>query len=135
KYLDSTGTSAELLAEGHAQLQKDQRFAYSEAEESFQQALLEDPHSDAAIAGYVQALALGRGTSIDDATFEEAQGLIEAAESRAGRTPPLVLAHANLLLARPRQTQNLDKARQLAELALGGGSDAEKAEAHLVLGR
>jgi tetratricopeptide (TPR) repeat protein len=46
-----------------------------------------------------------------------------------------VLAHANLLLARPRQSQNLDKARQLADLALGDSSDAEKAEAHLVLGR
>lgn len=135
KYLDISGTSAELVAEGNAQLQKDQRFAYSEAEEAFQQALLQDPRNDAAISGYVQALALGRGTTLDDATFEEARGLIEAAESRSGRTPPLVLAHANLLLARPRQPQNLDKARQLAEVAVNEGSDTEKAEGHLVLGR
>jgi predicted Zn finger-like uncharacterized protein len=135
KYLDISGTSAELVAEGNAQLQKDQRFAYAEAEESFQQALLQDPRNDAAIAGYVQALALGRGTGMDDATFQEARGLIEAAESRAGRTPPLVLAHANLLLARPRQPQHHDQARQLAEQAMAEGSNVEKAEANLVLGR
>lgn len=135
KYLDLSGTYEELLAEGHAQLQKDQRFAYAEAEEAFQQALIADPSGDAAIAGYVQALALGRGSRIDDATFQEAESLIEAAMSRAGRTPPLVLAHANLLLTRPRDAQNLDRARQLAERVLSEGSDADKAEAHLVLGR
>lgn len=135
KFLDITGTSAELSAQGTALLKKDERSAYAEAEESFQEALLQDPRNDAAIAGFVQALSLGRGTSMDDATFQEAQGLIEAAEERAGRTPRMLLAHANLLLVRPRQPQNLEKARQLAEGALNTGSDAEKAEAHLVLGR
>ncbi|WP_164016914.1 zinc-ribbon domain-containing protein [Pyxidicoccus trucidator] len=138
KYLDElTGTSAERLAEGQQQLARDERFAYGEAEESFQQALLLDPQSDAAIAGYVQALALGRSAGMDDASFQEARALVEAAESRSGRTAPLLLAHANLLLTRSRQPEQVEQARKLAEelLALPDVPDAQKAEAYLVLGR
>ncbi|AEI66361.1 tetratricopeptide repeat protein [Corallococcus macrosporus] len=134
KYLEISGTSAERLAQGQQQLARDERFGYAEAEESFQQALLLDPTSDAAIAGYVQALALGRGARMDDATFQEARALLLAAESRSGRTAPLLLAHANLLLARSGQPE---QARPLAEelLARAELPDAQKAEAHLVLGR
>jgi tetratricopeptide (TPR) repeat protein len=137
KYLELGGTSAERLAEGQKQLASDDRFSYAEAEESFQQALLLDPRSDAAIAGYVQALALGRGAGLDDATFQEARSLLEAAQSRSGRTAPLLLAHANLLLTRARQAEPLEQARRLGEelLAQEGVPDAQKAEAHLVLGR
>ncbi|AKQ67183.1 DNA gyrase subunit B [Myxococcus hansupus] len=134
KFLEITGTSAERLTEGQQQLARDERFAYAEAEESFQQALLLDPRSDAAIAGYVQALALGRGARMDEATFQEARGLLTAAESRSGRTAPLLLAHANLLLARSGQPE---QARPLAEELLSRAElpDTQKAEAHLVLGR
>jgi tetratricopeptide (TPR) repeat protein len=138
RYLEQlSGTSAERLAEGQQQLARDERFAYAEAEESFQQALLLDPNNDAAIAGYVQALALGRGAGMDDATFEEARSLAEAAAGRSGRTAPLLVAHANLLLARSRQPELLEGARTRAEevLAMAGATDAQKAEAHLVLGR
>lgn len=138
KYLDeATGSSAEKQAEGEKQLARDERFAYGEAEQSFQEALLLDPQNDAAIAGYVQALALGRGAGMDDATFQEGRALVEAAQSRSGRTAPLLLAHANLMLARSRQPESVEQARKLAEelLALPKASDAQKAEAHLVLGR
>jgi predicted Zn finger-like uncharacterized protein len=137
QYLELEGSSAERLAEGQKQLATDDRFAYAQAEESFQQALLLDPRSDAAIAGYVLALALGRGAGLDDATFQEARTLVEAAEGRSGRTVPLLLAHANLLLTRSRQADQLEGARKLAEelLGLAEVSDAQKAEAHLVLGR
>ncbi|MDY7224872.1 tetratricopeptide repeat protein [Hyalangium rubrum] len=135
QYVDLSGSSMARLEEGALHLSRDQRSAYSEAEEAFQQALLLDPRSDAAIAGYVQALALGRGTSIDKGTFDEARSLIEASEERAGRTPLLLLAHANLLLCRPNQPEAVEQARQLAEEALKSGTDMEKAEAHLVLGR
>ncbi|MBZ4415847.1 zinc-ribbon domain-containing protein [Myxococcus sp. RHSTA-1-4] len=137
KYLELSGSSAERLAEGQKQLASDDRFAYAEAEESFQQALLLDPRSDAAIAGYVQALALGRGAGLDDATFQEARTLMEAAEARSGRTAPLLLAHANLLLTRSRQSDPLEQARKLAEELLGLSEvpDVQKAEAHLILGR
>ncbi|WP_163785896.1 tetratricopeptide repeat protein, partial [Myxococcus vastator] len=134
KYLEIQGTSAERFAYGQQQLARDERFAYAEAEESFQQALVLDPANDAAIAGYVQALALGRGARMDDATFQEARALLSAAESRSGRTAPLLLAHANLLLARSGQPE---QARPLAEelLARAELPDAQRAEAHLVLGR
>lgn len=137
KYLMLEGTSAERLAEGQQQLARDERSSYSEAEESFQQALLLDPRSDAAIAGYVQALALGRGAGLDESTFSEASALIEASESRAGRTPLLLLAHANLLLTRSRQSEPLDRAKALANelLVQAQATNEQKAEANLVLGR
>ncbi|NOK18965.1 zinc-ribbon domain-containing protein [Corallococcus carmarthensis] len=137
QFLELDGTSAEHLAAGQKQLAMDQRVAYTEAEESFQQALLLDPHSADAIAGYVQALALGRGPGMDDTSFQEARELIQAAQDMAGKTPALLVAHANLLLARSRQAGNLEEAAQLATsvLAQPVASDAHKAEAHLVLGR
>ncbi|MDC0708518.1 zinc-ribbon domain-containing protein [Stigmatella sp. ncwal1] len=135
RFLDLSGTSAEKIEEGMKLLAEDQRSAYSEAEESFQQALLIDPRNDAAIAGYVQAVALGRGTSIDKNTFDEALTLVEAAEERAGRTPALLLAHANLMLTRPNQPEASGQARRLAEEVLTKGIDVDKAEAHVVLGR
>jgi len=135
RYLDLSGSSVERLESGVKHLAKDQRTAYEDAEEDFQQALLLDPRSDAAIAGYVQALALGRGSNLDKATFDEALALIEAAEERAGRTPLLMLAHANLLMSRPAQASAVEQARELAEQTLKTGTELEKAEAHLVLGR
>ncbi|WP_338867009.1 zinc-ribbon domain-containing protein [Myxococcus stipitatus] len=137
KYLVLEGTAQEHLAEGQAQLARDERFAYAEAEESFQQALLLEPRSDEAIGGYIQAVALGRGPGLDDATFAEASSLVEAAESRAGRTTWLLLAHANLLLTRFRQDEPLKRAKELAEevLANAQATPAQKADAHLVLGR
>jgi predicted Zn finger-like uncharacterized protein len=134
----SGGDSKQLLAEGQTLLTKDQRLAYSQAAESFQRALLLDPRNDTAIGGYVQALALGVGSGMDDPTFEEARSLIEAAEGRANRDADLLVAHANLLLARSRRSENLEQARKLAEEVLAGSGEgvvAQKAEAHLVLGR
>ncbi|HYO67046.1 MAG TPA: tetratricopeptide repeat protein [Archangium sp.] len=132
------GDSKQLLAQGQSLLEKDQRLAYSEAAESFQRALLVDPRSDTAIGGYVQALALGLGSRMDDPTFLEARSLIEAAEGRSQRGPELLVAHANLLLARSGNSENLQKAQKLAEEVLANpkvGTPAQKAEAHLVLGR
>jgi cellulose synthase operon protein C len=132
------GDSQQLLEKGQALLAKDQRFAYAQAAEFFQRALLLDPQSDAAIGGYVQALALGRGSMMDDSSFQEARSLIEAAEQRSPGSSDLRVAHANLLLARPDDTQNLDQARKLAEGILTDtkeGTGAQKAEANLIMGR
>ncbi len=132
-----SGDSKQLLSEGQSLLAKDQRLAYTQAAESFQRALLLDPKSDAAIGGYVQALALGQGSRMDEATFQEARSLIEAAEGRSRRDADVLVAHANLLLARSGQAENVDQARKLAEEVLSSPKDATapKAEAHLVLGR
>ncbi|WNG25644.1 tetratricopeptide repeat protein [Cystobacter fuscus] len=132
------GDSQRLLEEGQAQLAKDQRFAYARAAELFQRALLADPRSDAAIGGYVQALALGRGSMMDETSFQEARSLIEAAEQRSPGNADLLVAHANLLLANPEEPGNLEQARKIAEGVLADtkeGTGAQKAEAHLVMGR
>ncbi|EPX63229.1 hypothetical protein D187_005634 [Cystobacter fuscus DSM 2262] len=132
------GDSQRLLEEGQALLAKDQRFAYAQAAELFQRALLADPRSDAAIGGYVQALALGRGSLMDDTSFQEARSLIEAAEQRDPGNADLRVAHANLLLAHPEDSGNLEQARKIAEDVLADtkeGTGVQKAEAHLVMGR
>ncbi|MET0405449.1 MAG: tetratricopeptide repeat protein, partial [Cystobacter sp.] len=132
------GDSAQMLEKGQALLVKDQRFAYAQAAEFFQRALLLDPKSDAAIGGYVQALALGRGAMMDDTSYQEARSLIDAAEQRSPGDADLLVAHANLLLARPDDSQNLDQARTIAEDILSGSRQAtgsQKAEAHLIMGR
>jgi predicted Zn finger-like uncharacterized protein len=139
-FVDLGGDDAtEHLKEGRALLAKDQRLSYEEAQESFQRALLLNPRSDAAVAGYVQALSLGFGTSLQDEPFEEARGLIEAAETRSGRRSDVLVAHANLLLTRPGQPEYVAQARKLADEALARAETeddaAQKAEAHLVLGR
>ncbi|MFE8597391.1 tetratricopeptide repeat protein [Archangium violaceum] len=134
----SSGDSKQLLSQGQSLLEKDQRLAYAEAAESFQRALLLDPRSDTAISGYVQALALGLGSRMDDPTFQEARSLIEAAEGRSQRGPDLLVAHANLLLSRSGNSENVQQAQKLAEEVLANpkvGTPAQKAEAHLVLGR
>ncbi|MBJ6764208.1 zinc-ribbon domain-containing protein [Myxococcaceae bacterium JPH2] len=137
QYLDLSGTSDAQYAEGVALLGREQRRAYAEAEESFQQALLLDPRNDAAVAGYVQSVALGQGAGMDEATFQEARGLVEAAEGRTDHLPALLVAHANLLLTRSRQPELWERARTLADsvLALKTATPAQKAEAYLVLGR
>ncbi|MGZ3460176.1 MAG: tetratricopeptide repeat protein, partial [Archangium sp.] len=132
------GDSKQLIEQGQTLLAKDQRLAYSQAAASFQRALLADPKSDAAIGGYVQALALGLGSRMDDPTFLEARSLIEAAEGRSHHRPELLVAHANLLLARSRDSGNVQQAQKLAEEVLANSKDgpaAQQAEAHLVLGR
>jgi tetratricopeptide (TPR) repeat protein len=138
-FVDLSGDSLQFLNQGRTQLAQDHRLGYAEAMESFQRALLLNPRSDAAIAGYVQALALGRGSSMTDELFEEGRALIEAAQGRSGRRSDLLVAHANLLLTRPGQPGNVEKARQLVEEALSRAeaenAPAQKAEAHLVLGR
>jgi predicted Zn finger-like uncharacterized protein len=134
----SKGDSKQLLEQGQSLLAKDQRLAYSQAMESFQRALLVDPKNDAAIGGYVQALALGSGSRMDNSTFQEARSLIEVAEGRSRRGADLLVAHANLLLARSGDSENMQQAQKLAEEVLANpkvGSAAQKAEAHLVLGR
>ncbi|MFZ5471260.1 MAG: tetratricopeptide repeat protein [Myxococcota bacterium] len=126
-------TAEQYLVEGEAKLAEDSTSGYQEAEESFQKALVKDPSSDRAVAGYVGALALGRGTHLDDAAFDEALGLIVAAEARRGADVGELLAHAHLLLTRP-TAGNASDARALAERAQVGAKPQVQAQAHLVIG-
>lgn len=133
---ETTGTAAEHLAAGRRFLSEDRVDAYGRAAEEFQKALILDPKSDDALAGYVQAVALGRGAHLDEAAHEDAQRLISAAERRSKRDPKTVLAHAYLLLTQPQKTNNAEQSRALAEEALGKTKDPDAiAQAHLIIGR
>ncbi|HYV47443.1 MAG TPA: tetratricopeptide repeat protein [Myxococcaceae bacterium] len=136
EFTDLKGSSAkELLAEGRKRLKEDRPAAYRDAEEDFQRAFLLDPRSDEAIAGYGLALALGRGSMVDDDTRREALALEEAARQRGGETVEELLAEVHLLLAKNPSGDDLQVARQLAQRALALASDREKGDAYLAIGR
>lgn len=135
-FVDVTGTAAEHLAKGDALLRDDLLSSYIDAAETFQKALLLDPSSDAAIAGYVRAVALGHGTRMGDAQYEQALSLINVASARSRSAPRVLLAKAHLLLSRPRISGNLEEARAIAEGVQAREDDGRlDADAYLVVGR
>jgi len=123
-----------LLKQGEFELARDSSGSYAEAEKNFQQVFLLEPESDSAIAGYVEAACLGRGSTMDDHEYRDVSGWIEAAEKRSQRAPRVLIAHATLLLQRPTGSA-ADRARALSEEALGSAIGKEKAVAYLALGR
>lgn len=129
------GEAAPLLNEGLRLLGQERHEAYVKAVGTLQKALVLNPRSNAAMAGYVQALALAHGSRLEEPTFKEALELVEASKPRKEIHAGLLLAHANLLLTRPLSAEQAEQVRQLAEQAEASGSPPEKAEAHLVLGR
>ncbi|MDQ3263661.1 MAG: zinc-ribbon domain-containing protein [Myxococcota bacterium] len=134
-FVEVSGTAASALEQGRARLAADEPLAYGEAEEAFQQALLLEPRSDEAITGYVQAVALGRKSELDDDTYAEAEALILASQRRTARSAPTLTAHANLLLTRPLVPGNLEQARALAEEAVERSTPETRADALLAQGR
>ncbi len=137
-FVDLTGDSAAALNRGQAKLAEDRPSSYDEAREEFQRALLLDPSSDAAIVGYVRALAAGQPARAAGPAWDEARSLIRAAEGRSGATPEESLAHAELLVMRSSDPVLLEEARRLAESVASGAGEGEvalKARAHVVIGR
>ncbi len=134
-FVEVSGTVTAALEQGRARLAADEPLAYGEAEEAFQQALLLEPRSDEAITGYVQAVALGRKTALDDDTYAEAEALILASQRRTARSAPTLTAHANLLLTRPLVPGSLEQARALAEEAVERSTPETRSDALLALGR
>ena len=126
-----TGSSADHLAAGEEQLAKDTAAGYLKAEEEFQKALVLDRSNDRAIAGWVLALAFGRGSSIDDELARSAEELLVSAEQRGG-TGRVYSAHAHLLLAR---NGNMNDIKVMAELGKNTPSDRDQALALLALGQ
>jgi predicted Zn finger-like uncharacterized protein len=130
------GSAEGHLEAGHRLLTEDRAGSYQEAAVHFQKALVLDPTSDRAIAGYVTALALGRDERLGQQGYDEAQALVSAAKARSRNAPRLLVAHAHLLLTRPRQGGHQDQARELAASALERAEDVEvRAAAHLAAGR
>jgi len=134
-FLEIEGTAAEHVAAGEKLLAEDKPAAYADAEEEFQQALILDPASNAAIVGYVEAISLGRqDDELDGRTYEEARALLQIAEGRGPLTVPERLAEVDLLLT-GQAPDDVARARELAEAALKAAAPADQAEAHLALGR
>lgn len=133
--LDLSRSASDYLAQGRTKLAQDDRTAYAEAEEAFQKALVLDPENDAALVGYAEAVALGRGGSMDEETYREALGLVEVARARSGAKARTLIAQADLLMSRPELGDNLMQARALAEQALAGAQADERPEALLALAR
>jgi Tfp pilus assembly protein PilF len=128
-----SGDALQSLKQGEVELQRDTPSGYEEAEKAFQKAFLQEGGSDRAIAGYLQAVAWGRGAALDDPAIEELTKSAEAAEAQWGRSPRLLIAHASLLLLRPDAPRNPERARSLAEEAVATAGGRDKALAHLVL--
>ncbi len=126
-----TGSSADHLAAGEEKLENDTGSAYLEAEVEFQKALVLDKSNDRAIAGWVLAMAFGRGSAIDDETAKIAEELLVSAEQRGG-AGRIYTAHAHLLLAR---NGNLNDIKIMAERGKNSPSDRDQALALLALGQ
>ena len=130
---DSTAT--ELVAQAQVKLDADRPKAYGEAALLFQQALLRDPSNTDAVAGYLQALALGLPNAMDGVRFADALTLGKITSKHAQCPPAVLVGIGNLLLARPAQEGHTDEARQLADEALKESGGAAAAEAHLLAAR
>ena len=128
------GNVDELLASGQNKLLLDRTSSYREAETDFQRAFLLDPSSEPAVVGYVQAVALSRGETLDEAGFRTSLGLVRWAEERGGAQPEELVAHALLLLTRP-TVANLTNARALADRAAQSEDSKVRALAFLAKGR
>lgn len=133
RYVDDLGdsSSADHLAAGEEHLAKDTGSGYLEAEEEFQKALVLDKSSDRAIAGWVLAMAFGRGSSIEDEMAKVAEELLIAAELRGG-AGRVFTAHAHLLLAR---NGNMNDIKMMAERGKNSPSERDQALALLALGQ
>jgi tetratricopeptide (TPR) repeat protein len=132
KYPDIDDADARALTdEGEALLVKDTTAAYREAEQTFEQALVLDPSSERALAGWVLSLAFGRPGQIDDASAKAAESMLTAAE-KGGGDARVFVAHAHLLIAR---NGNPNDIRVLAERGLSSKSPADRALAALAVGQ
>lgn len=127
---ESAAQSAVHLEAGEANLVLDTTKAYMEAEEEFQKALVLDPSNERAAAGWVMALAFGKGSSLDEATAKAADGMLTALEQRSG-DPHLFVAHAHLMMARGQ----IADAQQYAERGEAAQSPEDKALAALAIGQ
>jgi tetratricopeptide (TPR) repeat protein len=115
--------------EGH--LARDTTAGYREAEEEFEKALVLDSSSDRAIAGWVLAVAFGRGGDIDELTSKAADSMLTAAEQRSG-APMLYVAHAHLDISRG---VNVNDVQHRAEIGKNATEPRNKALAMLALGQ
>ncbi len=127
---DLGGSAAEYLAAGEEHLARDTPRGYKDAEDAFQKALILDSKSDRAIAGWVLALAFGRGQSMDEATAKIADQLLNAAALRGGDAR-VYAARAHFLITRKASLGEITGTADRAKLS---PSSKDKALAEIALG-
>ncbi len=134
-FAEIKGDRLKFLTEGEADLARDTPSGYEQAARAFQKSFLLDGANGNghAIAGYLQAVAWGRGASLGSAEIEELINLAEAAELQWGRSPRILVAHASLALLGPQSSRSAERARSFAEQGVGLAFGRDKALAHLVL--
>ncbi|HEX4803598.1 MAG TPA: hypothetical protein VFV14_08810, partial [Myxococcaceae bacterium] len=132
-FAGARGDPLQYLKEADLELAKDTASGYAASEKGFQKAFVLQPDGNRAVAGYLLAVAWGRGKSVDARELDQLVGLAEAAELQWGRTARILLAHASLALLGPQLPKNAERARSLAQESLGLAGGVEKALAHLVL--
>lgn len=128
---ESSKKAKDYVELGEGLLARDTTGAYRDAEESFRKALVLDPSSDRAVAGWVLALAFGRDAQIDDATAKAAEAMLMNAEQKGGE-PRVYVAHAHLLIARGGNPNDI---KVLAERGKSSSSASDKALAALAIGQ
>jgi cellulose synthase operon protein C len=121
----------EYVDEGEALLAKDTTGACRDAEEAFRKALILDPASDRAVAGWVLALVFGRDARLEDTLAKSAEAMLIAAEQRSG-DPRVYVAHAHLLISRG---GNQNDIRVLAERGANSPNFSDRALSALAVGQ
>jgi Tfp pilus assembly protein PilF len=124
----------ELIASGKVRLSDDRPKSYLLAAELFEQALVLNPRSVSAAAGYGEAVALGPRQSLGDGAYGRALALVQEARNREPQSLPAALAQGDLVLSRAAAGAQ-EEARVLAEKALTELGGEHSAEAHLLRGR
>ncbi|MCI0574168.1 MAG: tetratricopeptide repeat protein [Myxococcaceae bacterium] len=129
------GTAREHVEKGRDALATGTRERALRAEAHFQRALVLEPGNDTALAGWVQAFALGHAARMEEPEYREALALAEEGLARSVRAPDMLVSTAQILLARPGQSDVRERVRTLASEALGSHEPGVQAEAHVALAR
>jgi cellulose synthase operon protein C len=119
------------LVEAEREIALDQPAAYASAARRLQRALVDAPQDSDLLGAWLTAEALGRGAT-DAADYRALLQLAASAADTSGRSPPVLLGLAELLLA-GNEPDGEARARALAQEALG--SDPLSVQGRLVLAR
>jgi cellulose synthase operon protein C len=125
----NTREAGAFVSNGQTLLEKDTPDAYLSAENVFKKALVVDPSNDEAVAGWVLALAFGRGERVDEETAKAAESMLASSEKTSG-SPRVYVAHALFQAVRG---GNLNDVRQCTDRAQQSKDNADKALAELAL--
>jgi cellulose synthase operon protein C len=121
-----------VLVEAEREIALDQPASYASAAAGLERALVDAPRDPELLGAWLTAVALGRGEALDPADYRSLVQLAESAAATSGRSPPVLLGLAELLLVGPGPSAE-ERARTLAQEALA--SDPNSVQARLVLAR